>query len=56
MSVEAVIVGEIISGILMLLREKAIAAGVKAEEVDRMIAEAAIKARQSRPEDLPDGR
>jgi len=55
-SAEAVVLGEVLVGVLAVFREKAIAAGVAADEVERMIADSVAKVQATKPEDLPDGR
>ena len=55
-SAEALIISEVLVGVLTVFKEKAIAAGIAANEVDRMIAESVAQVWATKPEDLPDGR
>lgn len=54
MSGEAIIIGEILVGIIQLFAIKAKVAGMTAEQVNKMIDEAVAKVKASKPEDLPD--
>ena len=55
-SAEALIISEVLVGVLTVFKEKAIAAGIAADEVNRMIAESVAEVWATKPEDLPDGR
>lgn len=54
MSAEAILIGEILSGILCVFVERLRAAGVKEEEIEGMLLDMVVKVRESKPEDLPD--
>jgi hypothetical protein len=53
MSVEAILIGEILSGILCIFVEKLKAAGVKEEEIEGMLLDMIVKVRETKPEQLP---
>jgi hypothetical protein len=54
MSVEAILIGEILSGVLCVFVERLRAAGVKEEEIEGMLLDMIVKVRETKPEDLPD--
>lgn len=54
MSADAIIIGEILSGILCVFVERLRAAGVKEEEIEGMLLDMTVKVRESKPEQLPD--
>jgi|MudIll2142460700_1097286.scaffolds.fasta_scaffold38865_6 hypothetical protein len=54
MSAEAILIGEILSGILCVFVERLRAAGVKEEEIEGMLLDMIVKVRETKPEDLPD--
>ena len=55
-STEALILSEVLVGVLTVFKEKAIAAGIEAEEVNKMIAESVSEVWATDPANLPDGR
>lgn len=54
MGAEAVIIAEIVVGVLQLCTKYLAAAGVKAEEINRMLDESIAKVRATDPVNLPD--
>lgn len=53
MAGEAVIIGEILVGIIQLIALRAKLAGMTDEQVNKMIDEAVARIKASKPEDLP---
>jgi hypothetical protein len=55
MSAESVVIGELLTAVLIVFAEKAKAAGIEDEELDRLISTAKAKVLATKPADLPDG-
>lgn len=55
MSSTAIIIGEVLVGIITIIAERAKAAGMTDEQVKDMLFDAMAKVLDSKPEDLPTG-
>jgi len=54
MSAEVVIIGEVLAGILSIIIARYKAAGVSEAEIDAAVMRALARAKETKPEDLPD--